>query len=165
MLLKIVTQVQSLRPQKATSCIKPRHTTYRPLRLVQLFFCTAHPFTQPPNSYALQCFSIGQTPLKVSLPVGASTPHVLHAPQTHPTHHPTLHLDWFSRFFTAHGIIHYNVHSNTINAQFKKINHLTALTKMSRNILSLIYALAHRFKIPVEHLHYMQIRLRLMLAC
>jgi len=57
------------------------------------------------------------------------------------------------------------VHSNTINAQFKKINHLTALTKMSRNILSLIYALAHRFKIPVEHLHYMQIRLRLMLAC
>jgi len=34
----------------------------RSLRPVYPFLCTADPFTQPPESYALLCFSIGQTP-------------------------------------------------------------------------------------------------------
>jgi len=40
-------------------------------------FCTPRRFTEPPKCYALQCFSVGQTPPKVSLPVMASAPNLI----------------------------------------------------------------------------------------
>jgi len=95
-----------MRPSKGNSCAKTRHTTYRSLRSVHQFFCTARPFIHAPTrkiSYALQCISVDQTPLKVPLPVQASTSYVVHVPWTHPTQHFKLHLDRFSRFWTAQG--------------------------------------------------------------
>jgi len=76
-------------------CRKTRHMTHRSLRSVHLYFCTAHPFTQPPKSYVLQCFSIGQTPQKVPLPF---TPQYITRSLDPPTQKTKLHLDWFSRF-------------------------------------------------------------------
>jgi len=40
-------------------------------------FCTPRRFTQPPKCYALQCFSVGQTPPKVPLGVMASAPNLI----------------------------------------------------------------------------------------
>jgi len=56
--------VQSSRPQKATPCAETRHTTNRSLRTVRPFFAqlTLLPNPSRQKSYALQCFSIGQTP-------------------------------------------------------------------------------------------------------
>jgi len=40
---------------------------------------------------------------KVLLPGRHLHPHVIHVLWTHLTQHSKLHLDWFSRFRTAHG--------------------------------------------------------------
>ena len=50
---------------------------------------------------------------KGALPVGSSTPHAIHVPWTHLTQRPKLHLDRFSRFYTAHDRVRilYNMHS------------------------------------------------------
>jgi len=61
-------------------------------------FCTGHHFTQSPKSYALQCFSSGQTPQKCPFAWVHLYPPVIHLPWTHPTQHPKVHLDQFSRF-------------------------------------------------------------------
>ena len=90
-------QLQSSQPQKATPCTKTHHTTYRSLRSVHPFFAKLI-LTQPPKSYALQCFSIGQTPQKCPLLKGRRHPHVMHVSWTHPTQHFKLHLDQFSCF-------------------------------------------------------------------
>jgi len=48
-------------------------------------------------------FSWPDTP-KVSLPMGASTPHLIHVPWTHPSQYPKLHLDRsaiFAQFMAA----------------------------------------------------------------
>jgi len=66
-------------------------------------FCTAHPFTQPPKSYPLRYFSVGQTPQKCTFSWGHQHPHVIRLPWTHLTPHSKLHVDWFSRFPTDNG--------------------------------------------------------------
>jgi len=50
----------------------------------------------------IQCFSTGQTPPKVPLPVGSST-FPRNACCLDPPHYLRLHLDRFRRFRTAHG--------------------------------------------------------------
>jgi len=65
------------------------HVIRRTDRLTS-FFCTAHPFTQPPKYHALQCFSISESPQKCPFPWGHLQPYVIHVPWTHPTHHPKI---------------------------------------------------------------------------
>jgi len=63
---------------------------------------TAHPFTQPPQILCfIMPFNRPHIP-KVPLPMGASTPHTIHIPWTHPTPHSKLHLDGFSRVHEAY---------------------------------------------------------------
>jgi len=87
-------------PKRQLLSWKARHTTYILLRSVQPFF-TQRTFYPPQKSYALQCFSISQTPQKVLFPMRASSPHVIQVPWTHPIQNPKLHLDRFSCFFIA----------------------------------------------------------------
>ena len=92
----------SLRPPKGTSL--RRHTSYdvyivnRSIRFAQITL-----LANSPRSYALQCFSIGRMPQKSVLSVGESALQYNNGPWTHPTQHPKLHFDRFSRFCTAHG--------------------------------------------------------------
>jgi len=92
-----LTLVQSLQPQKATTCSKTRHTTDivkigpQPLPNTQIIYSSLF------KSYALQCFSISQTPQKYRVPCGHLHLRVIHVPWTHLTRHSNLHLDWFSR--------------------------------------------------------------------
>ena len=72
--LKILAQMQSSRPQKATPCAKARHTTYRSLKQ---FFAQFTFLPTPPNPVLCMLFSRLNTP-KVSVPTGASTPKVTH---------------------------------------------------------------------------------------
>ena len=94
---KYLTHVQSLQPQKATTCSKTRHTTDivkigpQPLPNTQIIYSSLF------KSYALQCFSISQTPQKYRVPCGHLHLRVIHVPWTHLTRHSNLHLDWFSR--------------------------------------------------------------------
>jgi len=91
-------------PQNSHSSVEPKHMTYRSLRSLSTRFCTVHPFAQPPKSYVLQCFSIGQTPSKLPLTYGDLNPISYMLPCVHPSPHPKRHLDRFSCFCTAHGI-------------------------------------------------------------
>ena len=112
--VKFLTQMQSLRPQKVTACVAETcRRTYRSLKLVHPFFCTAHSFYPVPKSYALQCFSVGQTPQKCPFPWGASTCNTCSLdPPYSATQHPKLHVNWFSHFHTAHARVPilYNVY-------------------------------------------------------
>jgi len=59
--------------------------TYESLRSVHVpFFFTAHRFTQPPESCALQCFQSARHPRNYTLPWGNLHPHVIHVPLTAP---------------------------------------------------------------------------------
>jgi len=81
--------------------VQKRHTTYRSLRS-SVHLCISHssPFYPTPKSYALQCFSFGQTPQKCpSFGYIYCTLHVIHVTCTHMTQHSKVHFDWFSRFF------------------------------------------------------------------
>jgi len=60
-------------PQEATPCAKARHTTYRSLRSVHPFFCTAHPFTHLPNDPMLYIASQSARHSKNSLSCRPST--------------------------------------------------------------------------------------------
>ena len=85
-----------------TACSNRQQLSHRRVHL----FCTAHLFTQPPKSYALQCFSIGKKPLKLLLHVwryGSIRVSPYMFPLAHTILHPKWHLDWFSWFCTAHG--------------------------------------------------------------
>ena len=52
-LLKILTQMESSRPQKATSCAK---YVVPIIKIGVPVFCTVHPFTQPPNPMLYSAF-------------------------------------------------------------------------------------------------------------
>jgi len=84
--LKILAHVQSLRLAKDT--FLQRNTSYDVLiiKISLLVFCTVHPFTQLPQSYALQCVSIGKTSPKAPCRVKGIF--------AHSTQHLKLHLYW-----------------------------------------------------------------------
>jgi len=86
-------------PQEAPHCTETRYTTYRSLRSVHSF---SHNFYLTPKILCIaMLFNRLDTP-KVSFSVGTSALPSKMVPLTHPTQHPKLHRDWFSRFCTAH---------------------------------------------------------------
>ena len=91
----------SSQPPKGNSLHKKMSYHIYILKIGPVVFFTAHSFTQPPKSYALQCFSIGQT-AKSAPSCGALHPHVVHVPWTHSIQHSKLYLDRFNHFHTAH---------------------------------------------------------------
>jgi len=94
-------------------------------------FLHSSPFYSAPNPMLYNTFNRPDTP-EVPLPMEASAAHVIHVPCTQPTQHPKLHVDWFSRFCTAHGRGSLSLWcALKINVQFKKI--IAAInTKMNR---------------------------------
>jgi len=70
---------------------------YRSLRSVTHLLHSSL-FYQPPKSYTSQCFSIGQTPQKVPVLVGASTFPCNTCSLAHPLQHSKLHFERFSHF-------------------------------------------------------------------
>jgi len=91
------------RPPKG-NCVR-KNTSYD-VEIVKIGAPVFTQLTRLPNPkilYFTMLFNRSDTP-KVPLPLGASTPHVIHVScWTHPTRHPELHIDRFSRFRTAHG--------------------------------------------------------------
>ena len=94
--LKILMRLPSWPPKlKATRCTE-QHVIRHIDRSTH--FCTVHSFTQLPKSYALQCFSIGQTCQKCPFQCSHLYPNVIHVPWTHLTQHSKLQLDRFTSF-------------------------------------------------------------------
>jgi len=98
--LKSIMQVQSSWPQKATPCVKTRHTMYRSLRSVHPFFLHNAPFhpPTPKKSY----YTVFQSAKKCLFPGQHLHSHIMYVTWSHQIQNFELHLSWFSRFCTAH---------------------------------------------------------------
>jgi len=103
MQLKFLMQVQSSWLSKGNCLCK--NMSYNVQKDLSTRFFAQLSHFQPPEFCTLQCCLVGQTSPKVLLSMRASTRRVIHVPLTHPTLHPKLHLDRFSRFCTAYGTV------------------------------------------------------------
>jgi len=99
--LKILTQVQPSRTPKSNSLLKNTLYDVQIVKIGPLVFAQLTLLFNPPNPTLYNAFQSARH-LKSAPSRGASTSHVIDVPWTHPTQHPKLHLDRFSRFCTAH---------------------------------------------------------------
>jgi len=87
--------MQSSRPPKS-NCLH-RNTSYDDD--MQIVFLHRSPFYRTPKILCfIMFFHLARYPKSAPSIAGASTPCVIRVSWTHPTQHPKLHLDRFSRF-------------------------------------------------------------------